>query len=278
MKRILQGATCAIAVLSYAAIAAAGVVIQQEGGEIGSNKEKQKTTLYIQSGKLRVEGEGPDKKKFAMIFDGDKQVMWILSPDEGVYREMTASQVEQMGQQVNAAMQQMQAQLAQMPPEQRKMVEDMMKSRMGGAAAAPQVTVEEKGSGEKIGSFTTTRYAVLSNGQLTQDVWAASNDQVHLQEADYKTFQAMAKFYEPLLRNAPKSSWSTPPMQQIKGMPVRTISYDNGRPSYQMDVLKVEEKSLENGLFTLPAGLKKEEMMPPGMGQGGMGPGRRMGR
>ncbi|MBI2816111.1 MAG: DUF4412 domain-containing protein [Acidobacteria bacterium] len=273
MKRILQSVTCLIALFSYAAtIALAGVVIQQEGGEVGGGKPKQKTTVYIQAGKMRVEGEAPDAKKFAMIFDDSKQVMWMLSPDEGVYRELTASQVQQMGQQMNAAMQQMQAQLAGLPPDQRKMVEDMMKGKMGGANVPPQITVQEKGSGEKIGSFTTTRYAVLANGQLSEDIWAASLDQLHLQDADFKTFQAMAKFYEPLARNAPKGSWSAPTMQQIKGMPVRTVTYDGGRPAHQWDVLAVQEKSLDNGLFTLPAGLKKQEMMP------GMGAGRGMGR
>ena len=278
MRTWIRSAVCLIGLVCLAAFAHAGVVIQQEGGEVGSNKPKQKMTLYIQSGKLRMDADSPDNKKIAMIFDGDRQVMWMLMPDEGTYIEMTASQVEQMGQQMGQAMQQMgqamqqmQGQLAQMPPEQRKMVEEMMKKQMGGGgapAAAPQITVEEKGSGEKIGSFNCTRYAVLSNGQLTQDVWAASTDQVHLQEADYKTFQAMAKFYEPLRRNAPKGSWSAPPMQQIKGMPVRMISYEGQRPSYQWDVLKVDEKSLENSLFTLPAGLKKQGMMPSGMGMG----------
>ena len=272
MKTMIRSAACLIALGCFALIARAGVMIQQEGTELGANKPKQKMTLYIESGKLRMDGEGPDSKKYGIIFDGDKQVMWMLSPDEGTYRELNGSQMEQIGQQMGQAMQQMQAQLATMPPEQRKMVEDMMKQQMAGAGAgaAPEISVIEKGSGEKVGSYSCTRYGVLSNGQLPEEIWAASADQVHLQESDFKTFQAMAKFYEPLLRNAPKGSWSPRAMQQIKGLPVKSVQYDGQRATYEWDVVKIEQKSLDGSLFTLPAGLKKADM--------GMGMGRGMGK
>lgn len=245
-------------------MAGAGVVIQQEGIELGGSKQKQKMTLYIQAGKLRMDGE-MEGKKTAVIFDGDKQVMWMLSPDEGTYRELNGPQMEQIGQEMSKAMQQMQAQLGNMPPEQRKMIEEMIKQQTGGGGAAPQITVQEKGS-EKVGSFNTTHYAVLSNGQLTQEVWAASTDEVHVDEADYKTFQAMARFWEPLQRNAPKGSWSAPAVQQIKGLPIKTVVYDGPRPGFEWDVVKVEQKSVDSNLFTLPAGLKKQQMLGPGMG------------
>src|SRR3954465_5865655 len=129
MKRILQSAAC-FSMLFYPVAGVAGVVVQQTGGDIGSDKPKQKTTIYIQGSKLRMDSDDPAGKKSSVIFDGDKQVMWIVDPSEGSYREMTAAQVQQMGDQMSSMMQQMQGQLAQMPPEQRKMMEDMMKSRM----------------------------------------------------------------------------------------------------------------------------------------------------
>ena len=152
------------------------------------------------------------------------------------------------------------------------MMEEMMKGRMGGGApaAAPTITVQEKGSGEKVGPYTTNRYEVLTNGQRTSELWAASNSQIHLQESDFKTFQAMAKLFEPLTRNAPKGSWSAGPMEQIKGFPVKTVTYDGQRATYEMTVVNAETQSLQGSLFTLPSGLKKQDMMGPG-GMGGPG-------
>ena len=276
MTNTIRSAAGVILLLWFTATVRAGVVIQQEGGEAGSDKPKQKVTLYIESGKIRVDGQESGQKKYAMIFDGDKQVMWILSPDEGTYQEMTAAQVQQMGDQMGQMMRQMEAQLAQMPPDQRQMVEGMMRQQMGGGGAAPPaVIVQEKGSGEKVGPYTTTHYQILSNGQLNQEVWAASADQVHLQESDFKAFQGLAKFFEPLRRNAPKGSWTIPDIQQIKGLPVRTIMYEGQKPSYEWSVTNVEQRSIESSQFTLPPNLKKAE--PMGMGPGmrpGMGGGR----
>jgi len=259
--------------IGYFALAVqAGTVIQQEGGEPGGNQPKQKITLYIDAGKLRVDGQNPDGKKFIMIFDQDKQVVWNILPDNGTYMEMTPAQMEAMSAQMSQAMQKMQAQLAQMPPEQRKMMEEMMKRGMGGAAsAAPTVTVQEKGKGEKVGPFATTHYEVQTNGQRSSEVWAASPSELHLQDSDFKTFQAMAKFYEPLTRNlesltrnVPKGSWSPGPMQQIQGFPVRTVTYEGPRAAHEWSVTNVGQRSLESSLFTLPPGLKKQEMMGPG--------------
>ena len=265
MGKARNAGLCLVGLVTLALVAQAGTVIQQEGGESGGNQPKQKLTLYLDAGKLRVDGQSPDGKKFAIIFDQDKQVVWNIMPDSGSYMEITAAQIEGMSAQMSQAMQQMQAQMARMPPEQRKMIEDMMKQRMGGAAsAAPAITVQEKGKGEKVGPFNTTRYEVQTNGQRSSEVWAASASELHLQDSEFKTFQAMAKFYEPMTRNLPKGSWSAGPLQQIQGFPVKTVVYDGQRPSYEWAVTNVEQRSLESSLFTLPSGLRKQEMMPPG--------------
>ena len=267
MGKAHRAGFCLVGIGCWALVARAGTVIQQEGGESGSSQPKQKVTLFIDAGKLRVEGQNPDGKKFIVIFDQDKQVVWNILPDNGAYMEITAAQVEGMSAQMNQVMQQMQAQMARMPPEQRKMMEDMMKQRMGGAAAgsaAPTIIVQEKGKGEKVGSFTTTHYEVQSNGQRSSEIWAASTSELHLRDSDFNTFQAMAKFYEPLARNAPKGSWTAGPLQQIQGFPVRTVVYEGQRPAYEWAVTNVEQRSLESSLFTLPTGLRKQDMMPTG--------------
>src|SRR4029077_7805491 len=130
-------------------------------------------------------------------------------------------------------------------------MEAMMKGRMGGGGAPPTITVQEKGSGEKIGPYSTIHYDVLTNGQRTSEIWAASRSDMHLQESDFKTFQGMEKFYEPLTRNAPKGSWSTSAMQQIQGFPVKSVIYDGQRPAFEWTVTGAEQKSLEGSLFTL---------------------------
>src|ERR1019366_6935771 len=123
---------------------------------------------------------------------------------------MDKAQMKAMGQQMSKAVEQMQAQMATMPPEQRKMMEDMMKGKMGamgGATAKPTISLKELGS-EKVGSYNTTHYEMLTNGERTQEIWAAPFDQAMISPADFKTFQEMAKFFEGITRNVPQGSYS----------------------------------------------------------------------
>ena len=241
----------------------AGTVIQQVERAIGNSQSRQQVTIYLDAGKLRVEGENPRSGKYLVIFDNAKQVLWMADLPNGSYMEITKAQVEAMGGQMQQMMQQMQAQLAQIPPEQRAMVEQMMRQQMGGMGgnAPPPVTVREKNRGETVGPFTCTRYEVLTGGQVTEEICAAAPSQLRLDASAVATFKALAEFFEPLRRMAPQGSWSAPKaMDQIDGFPVQTVVYEGQRPASEWVILKAEEQSLDAGLFALPGNLRKTEM------------------
>ncbi|MBI2818939.1 MAG: DUF4412 domain-containing protein [Acidobacteria bacterium] len=252
--------------------ALAGTVIQQVELQPGNEQARQEVTIYMDAGKLRVEGSNPSSGKYLVIFDESKQVTWMVDLAKGSYIEFTAAQVQQMADQMQGvsaqmqqAMQQMEAQMADMPPQQRAMMEQMMKQRMGGMAAAAPVekTVREKARGEKVGQFTCTRYEILTGGQLSQEVCAAPAGALQVDTSAMETFKALAKFYEPLTRMVPSTTgnWSAPSgMDQIQGFPVQTVMYSNQKPTSEWRVEKIENRSLEASLFELPAGLKKTPM------------------
>ena len=83
----------------------------------------------MQAASIRME-MASERGKTIIIFDGDKQVLWMIQPDQGSYMEMTADTVARMSQQAGGAnaqmeqaMKQMQEKMASMPPEQRAMME-----------------------------------------------------------------------------------------------------------------------------------------------------------
>ena len=259
--------------------ALAGTVVQQVELKPGQSQPQQRVTVYLEAGRLRVEGDNPSSGKYLVIFDESQQVTWMVDQSKGTYMEFTKAQVDQMANQMQGvatqmqeAMKQMEAQMADMPPEQRAMMEQMMKGRMGGMMAAPAPaakTVREKANGEKVGQFTCTRYEILSGGQLSQEVCAAPADALQLDASAMQTFRALAEFYEPLTRMASSfaGNWAAPSgMDQIQGFPVQTVMYSNQKPTSEWRVEKIENRPLEASLFELPAGLKKTAMpaMPPG--------------
>ena len=249
--------------------AQAGTVIQQVERAVGNNQSRQSVTIYIDAGKLRVEGEAPGSGKYVVIFDHARQVMQMADLARNSYLEITKAQIEAMANQMQAMMQQMQQAMAQVPPEQRAMMEQMMRGRLGGAAAPPpQITVRDKASSGTVGQFTCKKYDILTNGQVSSEVCAAPPAQLQLDPSAFETFKALAEFYEPMRRIAPQSGgWSAPnAMNQIDGFPVQTILYEGGRPSSEWVLQSAEQRPLDAALFTLPPNLRKTEL--PQMPQG----------
>jgi hypothetical protein len=273
----LQTLACTAA-FAFAPVMARAVVIQQENGEVGA-KDKRRTTMYLDNGRIRVEADGATGKT-VMIFDDDRQVMWLIQPNENSYSEITretiaglGQQASQANQQMSDAMKKMQEQMANMPPQQRAMMEQIMKGRgmMPGAAAAPaaprQITFTPKGGTDKVGQFTCSKYDEMVDGKRTAEVCAASFDQVQLKDSDLRSLQAMAKFFEPLQRMAPRGGFQPPNVGDLKGFPVHSISYDGDKPAFEVTVLSVDGKPIDASMFSLPAGLQKKDMFG-GRGRG----------
>src|SRR5262249_46358724 len=142
VNKTFQSLACA-AILTFAPVVAKAVVVVQENGEVGA-KDKRKTIMYLDNGRIRVEADGPSGKN-VVIFDGDKQGLWLIQPGDNSYSEITQETIAGLGQmmgqanqQMSDAMKKMQEQMANMPPQQRAMMEQMMKGRgmaMPGATA-----------------------------------------------------------------------------------------------------------------------------------------------
>ncbi len=113
---------------------------------------------------MRAESRSANEQ-VAFVFDGSAQVARMINLDKKTYFEMTRAQAQQMGQQADSAMAAMQEQLKNMPPEQRQMVEQMMRARGLGAGpargsgppAAERIEYRRSGT-DKVAQFPCTKY------------------------------------------------------------------------------------------------------------------------
>lgn len=234
-------------------VASAGVVIEQEQREPGNPTPLRRTTFYLDAGRLRIESKSAEGEDTVTIFDEAKQVVWVVDRAAGTYTELTAAKVREMQQRMEEARKQMDAQLAQMPPERRRMIEEMMKLQMGSGAAT---TVREVGREEKVGPYTCIRYEQISQGQRVGEFWAAPLDQLQLGEPEYKTFQTLTRFLEPL---GGAGARLVSGGREIQGFPVRSLTYEGQQVVAEETVAKAERRRLDAGLFQLPPGLTKSE-------------------
>lgn len=233
-----------------------------------AGQETDRTNIFAQSDKIRMdmnadEGNG---SRVSMIFLGDR--LLILEHSKKSYMVMDETMFDEVSTQISAAMKQMEVQLANMPPEQRAMMEKMMQGRMQGMmgqrnvpAAGPRI--EATGTGQWQ-SYDCKNYSVYEGAQKTQDICAATLDQLAGGEEMMRAFRRMAVFMTKMTESMPmRSSDGINPgklMDQIDGFPVHTIEYKNGRVFAEISLESITEQSLDEGLFLAPSDYRRQNL------------------
>ncbi len=249
------------ALLSVAAVwlagwsAAAGVRVETEQREPGSEAALGRTVYYLDANRLRLEAKSEEGEDVVIIFHADRSLAWLIDQREGTYVELTPEKIAKLREQLEAQRQQMEKELAKLPAEQRQAIEQMM-GGTGGAA----VSYRPAGHDEKVGAYVCTRYEVLQQDERTAEIWAAPLDQLQIHPEEFKTLTDLGRLLEPLGEQGPVGQIKQ--MTSMEGFPVRSVSYAAGQAIAEQRVVKAERKTFEPSLFELPRGLRKTDVNP----------------
>lgn len=227
--------------------------------------------IYVQDKMIRVDGMPGSDDKTSMILKDDR--LLILNHKDASYMTIDEASVSQIASKVDAAMEMMQQQLANLPPEQRAMMEKMMKEQMGVAMGAkddkPAAPVRrvEKGASSSAGPYACTEYAIFEGSQKTQELCAASLADIE-GAVDIKSgMEQLSSMFTRMLEsfpNVPFMDANNNPMElmnEIDGFPVRTVMLKNGAPSRILLLKSTTTKTLPDTLFSAPEGYSQQSMM-----------------
>lgn len=261
MKAMKSCLFAPILVLTFTVSLCAGVYVRVDDSRPTGGQETSK--IYIEKARLRMESTGGEEDH-VLIFRKDQDVLWIIDSQAKTYHEITRQDVARMKGQMDHAMKMMAEQMKDLPPEQRKMMEQMMAQQGGMQMPKPKRTIyERKGTGEKVDQWTCTRYEGYVDGQKTEDVWTADWRQLGIDPADLDAFRAMGAFFEALSQETDAIfKMGTEEFEKeggYSGLPVKTIEYENGAVVDTSEVKEVQERSFDPSIFELPSGLKKTE-------------------
>jgi len=266
MKRLTLVAAAALAASSLFA----GVRIQSEGTNLATKKVSTDVIL-LDANRLRVDSD--DGKSVMFLTDGGRNRMVMLDKAKNQYQEIDEETMKQMGQQMSAAMAQMQAAMKNMPPDQRAMMEKMMKGKMPqAAAAAPKTVYTAKGSGS-VNGFSCTKYEGDLSGVKESEVCAALPAQIKLTPADLQIFEKMKQFSSSLLSalaNSPVHI-SVPSgygfEEGYEGFPIQNIDFENGQATKRSELKSITRTNFTDADFSL-GNAKKVELPIPGGARG----------
>lgn len=258
---------CFFAIVLAAAPLSAGVRIKAETTDLKTNTTTQQEML-LDNDRLRVNistGEG-NRSSVLFLTDGGRERMVMVDPARNEYREMDRQSMEQFSQQLQGAMAQMQSQMQNLPPEQRARIEQMMKGRMGQAAAAPvRTTYTARGSGS-VNGFACTKYEGMRGAEKVAEVCAAKPADVHFAPADFQVFEKMREFGGSLmngLANSPLANNRLADLAQpgYDGFPIQQTTYSGGQAATKMELKSLDRANFSDADFSLGSA-KKVDLMP----------------
>lgn len=258
MKPRICLAVAVLAVGMLAIPAGAGLVMVYEQESIG-RPGTETSTMYLGKDRMRTETKGGAGDQ-VFIFRGDRKLFWMVDNRRGSYVEITEDDLKKMKDKMDKAMKKYEEQIANIPSEQRKMVEAMMKDRI--PQKPPQTEYKKVDSGIEVGRWTCDLYDGYHGEDKIEEVWTADAGQFDLQPEELLVFDEVHDFMKefskqplPFFRIGKEKGAKG---SDFSGVPVRMISFSDGKKQERMELKEVQRKDVVPSMFELPEGLKKE--------------------
>ncbi len=209
-----------------------------------------------------------------MVFNSNDQNMMVISHSDKSYMMFDQQTGATVKNEMEKAMEQA---LAQVPPEQRAMVEQMMKQRMqgmGGAqmpqmqqAAPPKTEIRKTSRGETINGYDCTYYEAYKNNQKESEYCVATWSELGASDNMKQSFEGMSEFMKGFLGQFKEMS----PMQmddnpfnymnEIGGFPVLNRQFSNGQATEESTLSSITEQDIDSATFAAPAGYQQRSLM-----------------
>ena len=255
----------AITILAGAA-SHAGVLMESVERNTQTGKDTRSQSMRLQNGSARIEaGNG----NTISIFKDD--ALYVLDTQRKSYMVMDKATVERTANTMNEAMERMRAQMTNMPPEQRAMMENMLKQRgvpMPGNSAKPvKYDATATGASATAAGRSCKVWNVTRDGELWQQLCVVPYASLPGKDE----FQALADRMRTLLSKLTESfgkQFADNPLQQapdltakLNGVPFITRRYRNGTlDPNEIVVTAWKSQNVSATQFDIPSGYTKQEM------------------
>ncbi|HEX4964998.1 MAG TPA: DUF4412 domain-containing protein [Thermoanaerobaculia bacterium] len=239
-----------------AALSAGTVITMKEQTAQGSSNNK----LYLDGGRLRLESAAGGRNH-VILYHAANGGIQVLDPLKKTWFELPAG-----GDQQAAATKAVMAR-KDLSEARKKQVLDNMKAnaeRHGLFGGQPVPAHYRKVAAEvKVNGFVTDEYEVTRNGAKVREVWLVSPKSLEIDHTDVVALQSLAE------RLGAQPASPGPPGLVLEtgapeGVPVRIVTWDNGKPQATTDVTAVSHEAAAAPLFDVPKDYKPASPGAPG--------------
>ena len=213
--------------------AADGIRLVVRSTAVGGSVASQ---IQIEPRRMRMATPAP--AAYAMVFDGAKDVLWMIDYEQHSYMETTRADVDQMAR--------------------------MMAVRTTIGADAPAKVVYRKAGTDKVGRWTCDKYASYLDDEKDSELCTVDPKVLGLTAADLEIARQYADFLpaQPGAGQQLLATFGKIDVQGFAGVVVRQLYFRLGDQS-GLELTDVRRAAFPETDFQIPAGFKKESMFGP---------------
>ncbi len=259
----------ALAVLVVASPAAAQFTARYEGVQkVGDKRVPVVQQISIDQGRVAMVLKG--ERSGRILFLQKDNVLRMIDDSGKTWMDLDRAA---MKQQIGGAMDEMQKQMANMPPEQRAMVEKMMKGNMAAAKTPPPTVYMWTKEHQKVKGYDCTKVEVLEGEEKRAEYWGTPSADFKLKEPERATVIAMqSSLRDFLIQVAPAGGnpnrafqWDT----STDGFPLISRCFTGADTTLDVRLTSWDRKPIADDLFKVPDGYAKQDMgLPPAGARG----------
>jgi hypothetical protein len=263
-QNVLRGALVVLTI--FVSSLFAGVTISTTHTTVAKPNEKTTNKTYVDSDRLRMDTQSMGANTI-IIFRQDKGLFWVINQKDNTYMEITKQDLQAMKAKMDETKTMMDEKMKNLPPEQKQMMEKMMKGRMPMVppAGAVKTNYKKVGSGEKVNQWVCAKYEGYQEEKKVREIWTTDWKSLGLTPETFKLMKDISEFFGELAKDMAANfdkigseEWEKE--QGYSGIPVKTLTYTDGELRTTTEVTEVRQENLSALLFDLPSRLTKKEM------------------
>ena len=216
--------------------------------------------------------ENGEKLDGSMIYRGDTKEMLMVSHQDKSYVVLDEATMKELVGVMSEAMAQFEEAMKDADPQERAMMEKMMKGRMPGMDGSEEVEpVIKKAGSSKVNSYSCTLYDVYRGDEKSSQHCVASWSSIEGGDEMKTVMLEMAEFMDQMAKSFSKSKGFMGKqiqfennvfiqLRKLDGFPVQTIDYGDGAVESESQLVSSEKTTIPADDLQPPAGYKKQEM------------------
>jgi len=242
-----------------------GIVMEQMRYELKTPDKKDKGLLLIQDNKMLFKDT---TNNVSTLFDFDRDQMIVLDHNGQTFTVIDPKAFVKAIEDYTKEVKRMrQKHLESLPPEQREMVEKMIKEREleSGKNGTGKIVISIKSSeiSENISGYKASKYEVYHNDKLNEELWL-TNDLDIQKELDLKKMSNLMSEFKKVNKRLGNDTMVNEDafinLFANGGFPLKTVDRSFGETVYIEEVVDIRKEDIPADNFKLPSGYKEKSV------------------